>query len=290
MLPYLCMAVAGAAFVLLFFTYNGALTGDAFLTPFQLWDSSDRIGFGVDVGWRGSHTIAEGLVNTRANLGELLRHLFGWPSYITLSLLFLPFATGRGRRGDWLLLGVALSVIVAYIAYWADGIMFGPRYYYETLPALALLTARGFSVLASVAKDLSALRSGASPWAYSLMGTVLGGTLFVVLIAYNIVGYMPGQVGAYYDYNYVGNTRLTIVQRAGLHNALVFVDHEPTWEWWRYGSVFSSNSPLLDTDVVYARDRGDEKNRELIALYPGRSYYRLGLWRAQPLERLTGTK
>ncbi|HEX6507110.1 MAG TPA: hypothetical protein VF221_05705, partial [Chloroflexota bacterium] len=64
------------------------------------------------------------------------------------------------------------------------------------------------------------------------------------------------------------------VQQAGIHHALIFVVSNPAYEWWSYGAVFSSNSPLLDGDIVYARDEG-ASNHQLMAEYPGRSYYLL---------------
>jgi hypothetical protein len=39
--------------------------------------------------------------------------------------------------------------------------------------------------------------------------------------------------------------------------------------------VFSANDPLLQGDVIYARDLGDAQDRKLLPDFPGRSYYRL---------------
>ena len=46
-------------------------------------------------------------------------------------------------------------------------------------------------------------------------------------------------------------------------------------EWQTYGSVFWANAPLLDGDVIYARDVGEESNRELALAFPDRAVYRL---------------
>ena len=64
--------------------------GSASLPPLSLWSDVDRIGFGPDIGTRGGHDLATALGNTWANVAVLLRHLFGWPSYLTLSLALVP--------------------------------------------------------------------------------------------------------------------------------------------------------------------------------------------------------
>ena len=85
---------------------------------------------------------------------------------VTMELsALLPFATGRARAGDWLCAAVSLSLVLGYVAYWADGIMYGPRYFYEASGCLALLTARGVLIAAdiTVGTTQSLLRRRAPP-------------------------------------------------------------------------------------------------------------------------------
>jgi hypothetical protein len=96
--------------------------------------------------------------------------------------------------------------------------------------------------------------------------------------------YLPAQISIYRGYNYTSAASIDAVQRAAIHHALIFVVSRPAGEWWSYGAVFSSNSPLLDGDIVYARDAGST-DRELMRVYPGRSYYRLDY---TTLTHLTG--
>jgi hypothetical protein len=79
---------------------NLALSGSAFLPPLSLWSDVDRIGFGPDVGTRGGHGLANGFGNAWANTAVLLRHLFGWPSYLTLALAMVPFLLVSTNRWD----------------------------------------------------------------------------------------------------------------------------------------------------------------------------------------------
>jgi hypothetical protein len=93
-------------------------------------------------------------------------------------------------------------------------------------------------------------------------------------VTYNVTVYLPAQIPIYRGYNYTSAASIDAVQHAGIHHALIFVVSTPSYAWWSYGAVFSSNSPLLDGDIVYARDQG-ASDRELMRAYPGRSYYRL---------------
>lgn len=128
--------------------FNAAMTGSASLPPLSMWSDVDRIGFGPDVGTRGGHDLATALGNTWANIAVLLRHLYGWPSYLTLAFAFVPFVLGSWNRWDRLLLVCTLGLIVAHWLYWSDGIMYGPRFTFEVTAAIALLTARGAALLA----------------------------------------------------------------------------------------------------------------------------------------------
>jgi hypothetical protein len=152
--------------------------------------------------------------------------------------------------------------------------MFGPRFYYESLGFLLLLTARGVFELAGLARR-AAQRWGARGRTSRTVGLAFAGTVLALLVGYNLIYYMPVQWQLYRGYNYVNAGPIDAVKQAGIHNALVFAYVGQPWEWWNYGMVFSSNSPLLDGDVVYARDLGDAENQKLMAQYPGRSYYRL---------------
>jgi hypothetical protein len=127
---------------------NVNLTGSPFLPPLSLWSDLDRIGFGPNVGTRGGHDLASALANTWANLAVLLRHLYGWPGYLTLALAFVPFVLGSRSRWDGLMALVALGLTVAHWLYWSDGIIYGPRFEFEAVAALSLLTARGMMLLA----------------------------------------------------------------------------------------------------------------------------------------------
>ena len=107
-----------------------------------------RLGFGPGIGFYNEHTVASGLVNTEEQLVSLGFYLAGWPFGFSLALLLVPFLLADAR--DWdAAHGAAGAALRAWRTwpYFYHGIAFGPRYYFEALPSLVILTARGFAAL-----------------------------------------------------------------------------------------------------------------------------------------------
>ena len=106
------------------------------------------MGFGPSVGLHGN-TLERAWVNTADSLRVGWSDLFGWGEY---SWIFLPFGLWAARRnGRALLTGsVFFSLVVVYLAYWIGSSLFGPRYYYEGLYSLTILTAAGIVYLSQI--------------------------------------------------------------------------------------------------------------------------------------------
>jgi hypothetical protein len=134
---------------------------------------------------------------------------------------------------------------------------------------VVLLTVRGMEELSTWPLRLH-LRLRPDPLA--ALGVVL--LLCTLLLVYDFGVYMPVQIPMYQGYNFTSAASLDAVKQANIHHALVFVASDPSYDWWLYGSVFPANSPMLDGDIVYARDRG-AKDFRLTAEFPGRATYRL---------------
>lgn len=275
-------AAVALPFLLLLLAHQWALTGDPLQDPRLLFWEYDSLGFGRDIGegqnafelamtpdglaqiWyydasqpRRGHSPARGLYNTQQHWLALERDLFGWLPTLTFSLLWLGFLLPSPTREDWSLLFLFLALLCAYVFYWADGISYGPRYFFVALPALYLLTARGVQRLAR--------------WLGEPGGTVAVALLLALFIAGAMVISMPQYVKEFRSYNFVSRDRLTLVERATEKPALVFVDSEA--DWWHYGELFSANSPWLDSPIVVARDLGPAANRRLLDEFAGRHAY-----------------
>jgi hypothetical protein len=179
---------------------------------------------------------------------------------------------------DFLLAGVFVSLVALHAAYWAYGQMYGPRYYFEALAALMLLSARGLVVLAQVlAAPLRLLLATGRARAVALAAT---GALVVGLSAWGYSDFVPAEFGKTVHWYNIDDSGPRVVRAAGVHNALVFVKRS---YWTDYAPFFSHNTPLLDGDVVYAIDLG-ARNRELLTLYPGRAAYTFANGRLEPLQ------
>jgi 4-amino-4-deoxy-L-arabinose transferase-like glycosyltransferase len=269
------MGVILLAAVGLYLGYNAALTGEPFLLPRLLVDGRDRYGFGAGVGFYNEHSVASGLVNTEEQLVSLGFYLAGWPYGFSLALVLLPFLTRRASGWDaahGLLVG---AYVLAYTAYYYHGIAFGPRYYFEALPSLAILTARGFGCLTeSVAGWLAALGRSDAWWRARLATTVLAAALF----ACNLVYFLPRQATLYADFTGLPGGGPILDENIGhdlagrtarLDNALVV-----TQEWWLYTMYFAAlNCPSLDCSTVFALG-ADEQTREVLRrMYPDRDWY-----------------
>jgi hypothetical protein len=265
------IAVATAVPVSLGLVFNRALTGSVFTNPYALVHPWDRLGFGAGVGdpaWHAAYTPALALWNLASDIQLLQVNLFGWPYYFGLACAAVPFVTGRARRWDVLLGASAAGVLAVYLAYFYSGDWLGfPRYAYGAIPWLALLTARGIQELYTIGLGLPISRRPSRPAA--LVFPLL---LSLGLLAYSWAVFMPAE-RSYLAARVQGDDLpLRTVRHAHIHHALVFTA-TPT-AWWRFGEVMTENAPLLDGDVVFARDLGPS-DRRLMRLYPGRRDYSL---------------
>jgi DNA-binding beta-propeller fold protein YncE len=274
--------------------YNYHLTGDPLLFPFQLARSFDRLGFGRTIGLAGGHSLAKGIRNTESFLMYLLNDLFGWPHYLTLVFIFIPFALCSKNKWDWLLLASWVAVAVAHLFYWARiRNFFGPRYWFEAMPAFIILTVRGIGVSSSACGRLAErIRIILGRPAYVAHWARIAATaallLFLAwLIKGNVETYFPDQMRRHKTYNGVDARILKMVDKNDIHHAVVFVSKDRAWHWQNYGSVFPSNSPLLDSDVIYVKYLDDYKNGLVMREFPGREFY-VADYRGDTISRMSG--
>jgi hypothetical protein len=255
----------GVPFVFAYLAYNLRQTGSPLLLPRMLFDASDHFGFGDGVGFHTRHTLASGLANTDELLTILQFDLFGWLPLFTFGLLALPFLFRRARAWDVMALGGFLAFVVAYVGYFYHGIALGPRYYFEAVPWLLLLAARGLAVLASLA--------GSRLVALALVG---GLTL-------NTFGfYLPAEMARRQDFSGLPSATplvLSFVNSTPLGPRLSGVPDGSlvvTSDWWIYNAGLAAlNCPRMpDCPVLFALAPSDNDVARLQANYPGRTVLR----------------
>lgn len=285
---WLTLLAPGLIFLVLYLGYNLLLTGDASTTPRTLFFAGDIWGFGRGVGFYGQHTLAAGFVNMDEILTSLQIDLFGWPFALTLAFCAIPFLCGRAHKADWFLLVALVLTAGSYIGYFYHGIYLGPRYLFEDLPFLLLLSARGILLLgawgvqhASARADTperSTLRKPVSLVTMALVG---------VLILCNLLYYLPRQAALYHNFTGLpGTASLATSQlyHPSLHHAIVLTTDLAIYQM----ILFPLNDPLLQGEIVYAWGYPDQV-AQLHRAFPGRAIYLLvvdpdGLVHYLPLE------
>ena len=243
--------------------YWWAITGDPAFNAYLLVWPYDRIGFGPDIGPYG-YGLTTAILNTRLKLTALGTGLFGWPGWSNLIFLPIPFLARQASRWDWLWLGILLSLIIVHMFYWSFGGVDGgfPRYYYEALPGLLLLTARGLQISTAYL----------ARWRPRLGW--LPAILAVLLTLYNFIWNLPPLLIAQKGKYDIRPTPLQVVARANLPQpALVII--EDVEDWNDFAAPFAANSPTLDGPVVYAIGDEADFNQQLRRQFRERTCWEL---------------
>jgi len=277
------IGIGGIVPAIVYFAYNQVLTGSILGNAYVIGRPYDRLGFGRTVGGPGhyesNYNFARALWNIVYDLQHLQIGLFGWPFYVTLAIAAVPFLLARATRWDWLFAASSLSVVIAYIFYFADGVWYTyPRYWYVIIPWLCLLTMRGFQELYRLPLRVR-LEGEPRPVAAALLPAGLA----VVLAINSMVNYVPGTISLLTRFDSGATVAIDTAARHHLHDALVFQVQPSRQAWWPYGGVFNQNSPLLDGNIIWARDERN-RDRRLMRLYPHRRYYRLNGTQLIPLR------
>lgn len=281
--PAVVLLLATLLSALITWSYNAALTGSISLSPRALFFAGDHYGFGLGVGFYGQHTLAAGFVNLDQLLVSLATDLYGWPFALTLPFLLIPFLARRAVATDVVMLLGAAAMTFAFVGYFYAGIYLGPRYLYEALPFLLILTARGWLALADVGQ---AARAGGAAWTEARGATPtslamprwagalsLTGALALALVGCWALFYLPRQIALHT--NFTGMEagvaiNFAALEHPPLRNALVVTGNSQLYGY----TLFALNDPLLRGNVIYA-EGGPESYAALHSAFPTRALYAL---------------
>ncbi len=263
------VAAVAAAVAGLHFVWQWAVTGNPWCNPYTLWWPYDKVGFGPTVGVSG-HTLHQAWLNTRFSLEVGLGDLFGWGRF---SWIFIPFGlwAARQKPDAWPVLAVFPALVLVYGAYWVGAWLFGPRYYYEGLYSLTLLTAVGIFWLAGwplrVARKAAAAfpRRRAAVWRSAVVVGLVG-----FLVAANALWYLPRRLEMMHGLYGITRERLApflTPEAQALTPAVVLVE---TDHWMAYGALLSLEDPWLTTPFIFAWSRGPSADARVRAAFPER--------------------
>ena len=266
--------VTALAISLLLFVWQYAVTGDPTINPYTLWWSYDKIGFGPGYGHLpGGHTLKQAWINTKFNIYVGKLDLFGWAAY---SWIFLPFgllAILRDRNWRALLpAGIFISLFFIYMAYWIGAWLFGPRYYYEGLISLTLLTAAGIAWLAGWPTRPDQPFPNYAGWRKARPLALTG--LLALLVITNLYFYLPGRLQLMHGLYGVSRAHeepfLTPNARE-LAPALIIV--HTAHSWIEYGTLIDLENSFLDLPFIFVISRGLEVDEAVATQFPERKVY-----------------
>lgn len=248
------------------------LTGDWLLNPYTLWWEYDKVGFGPGFGHRpDGHTLDQAWINTKHSLYAGRRDLFGWGPF---SWIFLPFGLWAIRRNfsAWLPASVFPSLVLIYMSYWIGSWLFGPRYYYEGLYSLTLVSAAGIAQLAGWPTTPGEPFPNFSGW--RRLRPLAITALLALLVSANLLFYTPLRLKnmfALYGVQHADLEPFLTSSAQELTPALIIV--HPAGKWSEYGSMLELMDPYFSTPFVFIISRGTESDAAVIDYFPNRKAY-----------------
>ncbi len=247
---------------------------------------------------RSGHTPERGIGCTKALLELLHTYAMNWPRWFNFSFFLIPLILWKRLEKDLFLYWTFFSIPLWYSLYWRSAIMYGPRYIYEVMPIVIILSARGMDVCLEAAgwihrnsfmnswNTLKASRFIASTFLWIFTGWLVFTNVnqFIITDYYDmkenpIVSLVPMRLSSMKNFNGVNRSIQNEVDKWKISDAVVFVDDR---RWQGFGSVSCFNHPSLDTDVVFARDKGPENYKVVMEMFPGKSAY----WTSYPKSQL----
>jgi len=255
----------------LHFMWQFAVTGSPWTNPYTLWWEYDRVGFGPGYGrLEQGHSLSQARVNTKHSLFVGWHDLFGWGRY---SWIFIPFgllAILRHRRWAGLLLAFVFPcLVIIYLAYWIGSSLFGPRYFYEGLYSLTLLSGAGIAFLAGWPTSPDESWRNYSGWRRARPLSVTA--LVVLLLSANLFFYTPIRLQGMHGLYGISQARLDpflTPQAQEFTPALVIVHAD---RWTEYGALLELQDPFLDTPFLFVISRGQRPDSNLAAVFSERS-------------------
>jgi pentatricopeptide repeat protein len=280
----LALALTSLTFVCLLFLYNSLTNGNPLLMGHIVrYGNSYSVIFGRPATLDFNYTPLFAATQLGDNLKALNSNLFGWPlsSFLALVPLFwLTRIKSIDRKKDLLLASSIAFFFIGFYFFWGAFVFIGARMFFDCLPLFFLLSARGLSELPGLlGKTFNRLKPRA---AARLVTTVIIVFIFYAFIFRFPRLIWPAHAGWHfdrYDSNFAGtNAQLNnTLQSLGLKSAVVILKfinrppkpfpHEGGW-----GSGFLYNNPDLSTNVIYARDRGEE-NKGLFTCFPEKDVF-----------------
>ena len=237
------VAIFSAAFVPLLITYllyNRALTGNAWYSPFELYDPGDRPFI--------SDPLRGPLWSFKHNVIERLAILNLWQpfSVLLVGLYLFQRRDALSDKARPLLIAFVSPVVAHFFYFIGAGNEYGPRYLYETLSALVILGALALSRLSRLAPAFLA-----------------------VTVVVN-VGWLYSRGRVHAEQTRERMQPFELARQQGLSQAIVFI--APSGSGDMVARDLTRNGLSFDGPVLFVLD--GVHNAEVMNRYPNRTAYR----------------
>jgi len=258
----LVIGLLAAAAGTLVFAWQFAVTGDPLLNPYTLWWKYDMFGFGSGYGrWEDGHTLEHALANILYSLqappgkgADILGWGMLWWIFIPIGLWAL-----RKKLSAWLVAGIFQALLLVYIPYWIGSWQYGPRYYYEGMLSITILSAAGIFWLAG---DGGRIRK------------ILTVLTLALLVGYNLFTYLPGRLWKMHGMYNINRAMLEpfyTMDAQALTPALVVVHTQN--EWTDYGGLLELQDAQLTSPFIFVLHRQDAVLADYRAAFSDRQIY-----------------
>lgn len=271
------------AFGLLLAAYNGLTNGHPLRMGYATLKSEvNTIGFGRTASFDSPFMPAFSRDQIMENVGAISAYLFGWPVSSLLALIPLLLLYRIDRRGagkDLWLIGGIIPLFIGYYFYWGAFVFIGARMFFEIVPVLVILSARG---ILGIPRLVASARPAPDPG--RIRKAVFIGLAVFVLYAF-VISFprwvRPSDTEAFnrtFDRNFSLTTaridarvRSLLPGRSLVLMRFLYYPEKPfpTGQW---GSGFAFNDPELKGRIIYALDRPGSYG-ELRRCYPDRDFF-----------------
>ncbi len=249
----------------LHFLWQYALSGHPLDNPYLLWWPYDKVGFGPGIGLaEGGHTLQRAWLHTKHSLQLVWQDLYGWGRFVWV-LLFIGLWAVRRRPRVWLVASVFPSLVLVYMAYWISG----PRYFYEGLYSLTILSAAGIAWLAGWLPEQVHFSAR--------LARMRGGIVLAVCAGLIVLGTIPytprrlHEIKDRYGFSQADLEPFDTPEAQELPPALVII-HAAAW--WDYGVYLHLQDPYLTSPFIFVwASPTNDPSAALSPHFPDRSIY-----------------
>jgi len=275
--------MSGLVFVGILLAYNQKTNGNPLTMGYIAhYGKSYSVIFGRPATQSYDYTPLFGTFQIRKNLAAINSYLFGWPFSSLWLLVPLFWAMKRSpadRRKALLMISGFFMMVIGFYFFWGSFVFLGARMFFDTMPILILLSARGLVEAVPLLRSMFH-KLPKAPWKIILPSTLAVFSIYAFVVRFPDWIRPPNSDWYYlrYDNDMAGASAhiKNAVASMDIHNAIIIMKFLyaplpgfPTG-WW--GSGFMFNTPRLDGDIIFANDQGP-LNEELYRCYPNRRFF-----------------